>query len=120
MNFDKVKNISSIKLDGITVNADRVGDNVHILTLTDKSGNVLRFERENSYSSLNIYVKAEPKKEKRFHVHGNIDDISISKLYEEKYEAEQKVRDYATLKMEEVEVIVDDDGKVTDKDFIPF
>jgi hypothetical protein len=78
MKLEKVKKESQVVLDGIDIEVTMEGSEIKSVVLTDKSSAWLRIEGGSTYSdSINVYVKAPPKKEKRWFVVGSVVDVPV-------------------------------------------
>lgn len=64
-NWTQVKKVP--ELEGITCDVEREGDSIKVITLTDKSGGVVRIKSGESYcGSLHVFEPAKPKMVKRW------------------------------------------------------
>ena len=85
------------KLKGITIDIDSVNDQPKILTLIDSDGNLVRVGDLGGYSSLLITVAAPPKMVKKYKLAGSLKGLAVEELFEEKYLADDRMRELAGL-----------------------
>ncbi len=77
MKYITTKKPQEIKLEGINIEVEKVNEDISSLKLTDSKGNILKLNRENYYGSIQVYIKAPPKLEKRWFVTGKIGEAEI-------------------------------------------
>lgn len=81
MKFERVKKVSEIQLEGITIEVDQTDSTINHVTLTDAKGNLVRF----GVVSFNFVVEvpAKPKTVKRFQVEGTVvGAMMVPEVYE--------------------------------------
>ena len=114
MRFERVKNISDARLDGITVDATVVDNAIKSITLSDGIGGVLHITE--MYGSLTVSRKAPPLTAKRYRLTASSGGLAVVEHFEERADADE--RRYAITRaggdatVEEVTVTISDDGAI--------
>lgn len=112
MNLKSIKTAADMKLDGVTFDCEFRDKVLAAVTLTDASGNLVRFVLE-SYS-VRALVKAQPEKKKVHVVSGTVKVVGspVREVFDEAYEATSRrvelesadVIDNLAVNVEEVEI----------------
>lgn len=90
MNLKTIKNAADMKLDGVTFDCEFRDKVLSAVTMTDKSGNLVRFVLENY--SVRALVPAPPEKKTVHVVSGKVRVIgtTIREEFEQPYEANSR------------------------------
>lgn len=94
MRFEQVKKPSQMNLAGITIDADETDKALSRVRLTDAYGNFVEF-RKNWCGSLEAFVEAPPKTEKRWMLSGIFAGLAaVEETFESDHEADERRREY--------------------------
>lgn len=97
MKFKSVKKASELKLDGVDFQIELLDKQLNSVTLTDKSGNVVKFSKH-GYSDFAAFVPQPPEMVKKFELRYTLALIGDkTELFDEKYEAESRGRELAGM-----------------------
>lgn len=96
MELRTIKTASEAKLKGITVEIERRDGQFTAVTLRDEEGNLLRVAKTD-YSSIGVYVPAEPKLVTKYRVQGEIAGVKVDEIVEGKYAGEDRLRELSEL-----------------------
>lgn len=91
-NLATVKRTEQMKLDGIIVDAEWRDGSLFAVTLTDKSGALLKIAKSN-YGDMSAYTLAPPKKVKQFVVTGEFGSGAAKtapESFDDKFEADNR------------------------------
>lgn len=114
MKWQTIKTASEITLDGIKAEIEMHNGSVKSVELTDAKGGRLKACLD-SYS-LSILIPAKPEMKDAYLLKGEFRGLSVKELFEQEYEAKQRLRDITdggdenALTIEKVKVPVTDMG----------
>lgn len=124
MNWDNIKGVGDIALDGIKAEIEMHNGSVKSIELSDGKGGRLKASLD-SYS-LCLLVPAKPKMKDAHLLKGEFRGLPVKELFEQEYEAKQRLReitdgsDDGALTIEKVKVAATDSGDLPKADEIPF
>lgn len=88
--FRTVKKGEQPKLDAVTVALERHDGTIHSITLTDASGRSIKVT---SAYGMSVLVPAEPEKERKSVVKGDILGVPVRETFESEFEAKERQRE---------------------------
>ena len=113
MNLKRIKKVSEIKLEGVTIDAEYHETNLHSVTITDSKGSLVKISKTD-YSEIGMFVTAPPTKVKKWAVTGKLMGIAeINETFDDQFTAGnrkseiEKQLDYsdkAGIEVKEIEV----------------
>lgn len=123
MNLEIIKTFDQVALKGVAAEFTKENNSIKQLRLTDADGRFIVIRNESEYSSLKIMTLAPPETVDRWMLSGKFADLlDVREYFEQEWDANQRLGEYQSklnnddtgLKIEKVNVRVDDAGKIVE------
>jgi hypothetical protein len=95
--YQTVKHLSDIDLQGVTVDIVRANGSFASVTIRDSHGHELRLASEGGYGGLSVQVPKRPDPVTRYFVIGTRDGKEVEERFSEDYSAESRSKSLKAL-----------------------